>query len=87
VLGVALLAGLGLAYSGFNVIAMLFWSAVVNGVLAPPLIVIVVLLSSQEKIMGRRVSSRWLRSLGWLTAMIMTFAAVAMFANLLTGKS
>ena len=87
VLGITMLAGLGLAYSGFNVIAMLFWSAVLNGVLAPPLIVIVVLLSSQERIMGRRVSSRWLRSLGWLTAIIMTLAAAVMFANLLSGKS
>jgi NRAMP (natural resistance-associated macrophage protein)-like metal ion transporter len=82
VLGVSIAVGLVLTYSGLNVISMLFWSAVVNGVLAPPLIVLVVLLSSDSKIMGRHVCSPWLRSLGWLTAIGMTFAAIAMLASL-----
>jgi Mn2+/Fe2+ NRAMP family transporter len=52
---------------------------VLNGVLAPPLIVLVVLLTSKSEIMGTRVSSRPLRYFGWAAAAIMTAACIAMF--------
>jgi NRAMP (natural resistance-associated macrophage protein)-like metal ion transporter len=79
VIGVSMLIGLALDFFGFNAVSMLFWSAVVNGVLAPPLIVVVVLLTSDPKVMGDRVSPPLLRWLGWVTAVTMTFAAAAMF--------
>jgi len=82
VVAVAMLLGLGLDFVGFNAIKMLFYSAVLNGVLAPPLVVLVVLLTSNPKIMGTRVSSRPLRYLGWATAAIMTAAAVGMFLTM-----
>ena len=82
VLAVAMVAGTALNYVGFNVISMLFWSAVVNGVLAPPLIVLVTLLSSQRKVMGKRVVNPWLRGLGWLMALAMTLATVAMLVTM-----
>jgi NRAMP (natural resistance-associated macrophage protein)-like metal ion transporter len=78
----AMLLGLALDFTGFNAVKMLFYSAVLNGVLAPPLIVLVVLLTSNSKIMGIRVSSRPLRYLGWATAAIMTAAVVGMFATM-----
>jgi Mn2+/Fe2+ NRAMP family transporter len=73
--------GLVLDYVGFNAVSMLFWSAVLNGVLSPPLIVIVILLTSSREIMGRRVNSRWLAVLGWITVAVMTAAILAMFAT------
>src|SRR5260370_6177569 len=82
VLGIAMFLGMALDYAGFDAVPMLFWSAVVNGVLAPPLIVLVVLLTSRRKVMGDHVSSPGLRCLGWLTAVVMTLAAVAMFATM-----
>lgn len=82
VLGCAMVLGLLMNYLHFQAVAMLFWSAVVNGVLAPPLIVLVVLASSDRKVMGDRVSSRMLRTLGWATAGVMALAAVAMFATM-----
>jgi Mn2+/Fe2+ NRAMP family transporter len=75
------LLGLGLDYAGFNAVSMLFWSAVLNGVLAPPLIVIVLLLTSSRKVMGRRGNPPWLATLGWITVVVMTAASVAMFAT------
>jgi Mn2+/Fe2+ NRAMP family transporter len=60
---------------------MLFWSAVLNGVLAPPLIVIVILLTSNRAVMGARANSRWLAVLGWITVVVMTGASIAMFAT------
>jgi len=82
VLTAALFVGMLLNYAGFPVVSMLFWSAVVNGVLAPPLVVLVVLLSADRRIMGDRVVSPLLRGLGWLTAAVMTLAAIGMFATL-----
>ena len=81
VLAVAMILGLMLDYAGFDAVAMLFWSAVVNGVLAPPLIVLVVLLTSDARVMGARTNPPSLRWLGWATAILMTAASLAMFAT------
>lgn len=82
VVAVSMLLGLALDFVGFNAVKMLFYSAVLNGVLAPPLIVLVVLLTSKREVMGTRVSSRPLRYLGWTTAAMMSAATVAMFATM-----
>jgi NRAMP (natural resistance-associated macrophage protein)-like metal ion transporter len=81
VIAVGLVLGLALDYAGFNAVSMLFWSAVLNGVLAPPLIVIVLLLTSDRKIMGQRSNPAWLAILGWITVVVMTLASCAMFAT------
>jgi NRAMP (natural resistance-associated macrophage protein)-like metal ion transporter len=81
VIATAMLIGLALNFAGLNAVKMLFWSAVVNGVLAPPLVVLVVLLSSDPKVMGDRINSRTANTLGWICAVVMTVAAVAMLVT------
>jgi NRAMP (natural resistance-associated macrophage protein)-like metal ion transporter len=81
VIATAMLIGLALDFAGLNAVKMLFWSAVVNGVLAPPLVVLVVLLSGDRKVMGDRVNSRTAGILGWTCAAAMTVAAVAMLVT------
>ncbi len=76
-----MLVGLGLDFAGFDAVKMLFWSAVVNGVPAPPLVAIVVLLTSNPEVMGEHANSKLLRSLGWLRAIVMTVAAALMIAT------
>jgi NRAMP (natural resistance-associated macrophage protein)-like metal ion transporter len=78
VLGVAMALGLAINFAGLDAVKMLFWSAVTNGVLAPPLILLILLLTSDPNVMGSRVSSRTERTLGWLTFALMTGAAAAM---------
>jgi Mn2+/Fe2+ NRAMP family transporter len=78
VMAVAMALGLAQNYFGFNAVKMLFWSAVINGLLAPPLILLVVLLTSSRKVMGKRVNSPLLKYLGWATFAVMTAAAVGM---------
>jgi NRAMP (natural resistance-associated macrophage protein)-like metal ion transporter len=78
VLGVAMTLGLAIDYAGLDAVKMLFWSAVTNGVLAPPLILLILLLTSDRKVMGAQVSSLAERILGWITFLLMTAAAVAM---------
>ena len=82
VVAAAMFLGLALDFVGFNAVRMLFYAAVLNGVLAPPLIVLVTLLTSNPAVMDTRVSSRLLRLLGWATAAIMALAAIGMFATL-----
>jgi Mn2+/Fe2+ NRAMP family transporter len=77
-MAVAMTLGLALDFFGFNAVKMLFWSAVINGLLAPPLILLVILLTSSDKVMGEHVNPPLLRYLGWATLAIMTAAAVGM---------
>jgi NRAMP (natural resistance-associated macrophage protein)-like metal ion transporter len=81
IVAVSMVLGLILDFVGFNALKMLFYSAVLNGVLAPPLVVLIVLLTSNPQVMGTRVSSRTLSYLGWATAAIMTAAAVGMLVT------
>ena len=83
VIAASVIVGLALDFLGLDAVRLLFSAAVVNGVLAPPLIVLVTLLASDETVMGARVSPPLLRWLGWLTAAVMTAATVGM---LLTWK-
>jgi Mn2+/Fe2+ NRAMP family transporter len=75
---VSMLVGLILNFVRLDAVTMLFWSAVVNGVLASPLIVLVVLLTGDHAVMGTRVNPPLLRWLGWGTTAIMSAAAVGM---------
>jgi NRAMP (natural resistance-associated macrophage protein)-like metal ion transporter len=79
VLGVAMVLGVVLNYVGLDAVKMLFWAAVANGVLAPPLIVLVVLLTTDRSVMGDRVNPPLLKWVGWGAAAVMTAAAAAMF--------
>ena len=81
VVAVAMLIGLALNYLGLNAVRMLFWTAVINGVLAPPLILLVVLLTSNPRVMGEHTNPPLLRSCGWLAFAVMAAAAVGMFAT------
>jgi Mn2+/Fe2+ NRAMP family transporter len=68
-----------LNYAGLNAIKLLFTTAVINGVLAPPLILIVLLLTGDRAVMGDAVNSRPLACLGWLTFAVMVVAALGLF--------
>jgi NRAMP (natural resistance-associated macrophage protein)-like metal ion transporter len=78
VLAVAMGLGIALNYAGLNAIAMLFTTAVINGVLAPPLILIVLLLTSDPTVMGDAVNGRPLTVLGWITFVVMVAAALGL---------
>lgn len=79
VIAASICVGLSFGFAHLNAIKMLFWSAILNGLLAPPLVVIVVLLTSDKKVMGSRVNSSLMKWLGWTCAALMTAAAAALF--------
>jgi NRAMP (natural resistance-associated macrophage protein)-like metal ion transporter len=84
VIAIAMALGLGLDYAGLNAVKMLFWAAVLNGALAPPLLVLVVLLTSRADVMGEHRNGPLLRWLGWTCAGVMLMATVIMFVTAYT---
>ncbi len=83
VVAVAMALGLGLDYAGLDAVKMLFWAAVLNGALAPPLLILVVLLTSRADVMGEHRNGTLLRSLGWMCAVVMLIATVVMLVTAL----
>ena len=81
VLAAAMVGGLAIDFAGLDAVKMMFWSAVVNGALAPPLILLVILLTSNARVMGERVSSSWSQVLGWITFAVMSVATVGMLVS------
>lgn len=78
VIAIAVLVGIGFDLSGMNAVRMLFWSAILNGILAPFLVAVVVLLTSDPKVMGTRVNSTGMAAVGWICALIMGTAALGL---------
>ena len=78
VLVVAVALGIGLNYAGLNAIKLLFTTAVINGLLAPPLILLVLLLTRDRTVMGDAVNSPLVNVLGWTTFGVMVVAAVGL---------
>jgi NRAMP (natural resistance-associated macrophage protein)-like metal ion transporter len=81
VLGVAVALGSALNYAGLDAIKLLFTTAVINGALAPPLILIIVLLTRDPRVMGDAANSRVLNAFGWLTFVVMTAAVVGLLVT------
>jgi NRAMP (natural resistance-associated macrophage protein)-like metal ion transporter len=79
VLAAAVVFGLALNYLRVNAVRMLFYAAVLNGLLAPPLVALVTRLTSDPAVMARRVNSPLMRWLGWITVAVMSVSAIAMF--------
>ncbi len=79
VIALATLAGLALTFSGLDPIKALVWSAVVNGVIAVPLMVVIMLLVIRKGVMGAFTATpvQWL--FGWGATAVMAAASVAMF--------
>jgi NRAMP (natural resistance-associated macrophage protein)-like metal ion transporter len=81
ILALAVLAGIGMNYIGLDPIKALFYTAVINGLVAPPLLALIVLLGSDRRFMGNRVSGRLSRTLTWLATALMSAAAAALIAT------
>jgi len=80
VIGFAILAGVALDFSPIDPIKALFWSAVLNGVAAVPLMVVIMLLVMRKSVMGKFTATKLQLILGWSATAIMSAVAAAMFA-------
>ena len=73
------LIGVSINFVKIDPIKALFWSAVINGVIAVPLMVIIMLMAMRPKIMGRFVLPPVLAGMGWLCTAAMAVAVILMF--------
>ncbi len=81
-IAVAVIIGAVLNFSPLDPVKALFWSAVVNGVVAVPVMVITMLLASHRAVMGEFLIRPVLRTIGWVATAVMLLAAVGMFATM-----
>lgn len=79
VIGLATLIGVVIDWSSLDPIKALFWSAVINGVVAVPIIAAMMVVVSRHSAMGKFTASRRLQVAGWAATAVMAAAAVAMF--------
>ena len=75
------LIGVSINFVHIDPIKALFWSAVINGVVAVPVMVIMMIMAMQPKVMGQFTLPRPLWAVGWLSTAAMAVAAVIMFAT------
>jgi Mn2+/Fe2+ NRAMP family transporter len=75
---ISTLGGILITFSPLDPIKALFWSAVINGVVAVPIMAIMMLITSNRKIMGEFVLTGLLRQVGWLATAVMAAAALGM---------
>ena len=78
-IAVATMAGVAMNFSSLDPVRALYWSAVVNGVLAAPVMAAVMLIAANGRIMGRLRLRGPLRTMGWAATAAMLVASVAFF--------
>jgi NRAMP (natural resistance-associated macrophage protein)-like metal ion transporter len=81
IITLATLGGVLLDFTPIDPIRALFWSAVVNGVIAVPIMIVMMLLADDARVMGTFTVTRRLKALGWLATWTMAAAVVAMFVT------
>jgi NRAMP (natural resistance-associated macrophage protein)-like metal ion transporter len=80
-IAVATVVGVVLNFTPLDPVKALIWSAVVNGVVAVPIMVMMVLMAARRDVMGEFVMGPVLKAMGWLATAVMAVAAVGMFAT------
>jgi len=82
VITIATLFGLLINFASLPPFKVLYYTAILNGIVAPPLIILILLVASNKKIMGKNANSALASGLGWMIALLMTIAAATLTANL-----
>jgi Mn2+/Fe2+ NRAMP family transporter len=81
VLALATLIGLALNVIGIDPIRALVWSAMINGIIAAPVMGLMMQLASNREVMGRLILPVYLKVLGWAGAAVMALAAIGAFVT------
>jgi NRAMP (natural resistance-associated macrophage protein)-like metal ion transporter len=80
-LAAASVLGTGIMFTPIDPIKALYWSAVINGICAVPVMIVMMLMASREDIMGEFPVRGWLRALGWLSTLAMAASSVGLIAQ------
>jgi Mn2+/Fe2+ NRAMP family transporter len=78
-IAVATIGSVALSFTPLNPIRALYWSAVINGILAVPLMTIMVMMAANKRVMGRLTAPWWMVLAGGFAVLIMALATIAFF--------
>ena len=78
-IAVATLCGVALNFSSLDPVKALYWSAVVNGILAAPLMAVMMLIATNKRVMGRLTLTPGIRAVGWVATAVMALATAGFF--------
>lgn len=79
---IAAIVGLIINFTSIPPFKMLYYTAIINGIIAPPLMVMIMLISNNKKIMGNYKNGKLANSLGWIITFVMGISAIALLVNL-----
>ena len=85
IIAAATVIGFGLGFTGIDAIHMLVWSAVLNGIVAVPIMAMMMVIVTHTGLMGRFSARAWLIALGWVGTGLMALAVAALLWSFLTG--
>src|SRR5450432_4238795 len=85
IIAAATVIGFGLGFTGIDSIHMLVWSAVLNGIVAVPIMAMMMVIVANAGLMGRFRARSWLIVLGWIGTGLMAVAVIALFWSFFTG--
>jgi len=83
VIAASTLVGMLISWSGIDPIKALYYAAALNGLAAPPLMILVLLISNNKKIMGKYVNKRLGNILGWIIVLVMSTAGILLLLDIL----
>lgn len=81
VIAASTLIGMLINFVGINPMSALFWTAVINGLVSPPLLIVIMLVSNNKKVMGDKVNGVGANIVGWAAAVVMFAAAIGMLVT------
>jgi NRAMP (natural resistance-associated macrophage protein)-like metal ion transporter len=81
IIGVATIGGVALTFTHLDPVRALVWSAEINGIIAVPIMVVMMLLASRQDVMGQFVIRPRLRRLGWAATGVMAITVLAMMGS------
>ena len=85
IIAAATVIGFGLGFTGIDALHMLVWSAVLNGIVAVPIMAMMMVIVSNAKLMGRFKAKSWLVWLGWIGTALMALAVLALLGSSFVG--
>jgi NRAMP (natural resistance-associated macrophage protein)-like metal ion transporter len=85
IIAAATVIGFGLGFTGIDAIHMLVWSAVLNGIVAVPIMAMMMVIVANTKLMGRFRARRSLVALGWIGTALMALAVIALIGSFIIG--
>jgi NRAMP (natural resistance-associated macrophage protein)-like metal ion transporter len=86
IIAAATVIGFALGFTGIDAIHMLVWSAVLNGIVAVPIMAMMMVIVSNSRLMGRFKARTWLIMLGWVGTAIMAVAVIALVGSSLIAR-